>query len=170
MSSFTWIRLRAYQSPSFVIPVAVVTTLRMRAPSLPGPRTPKTMLTCATISTKGSPVPAPPAPTDTSATNLDAQQPILERTTTISPTQDPIQNQIAALAIPPEVAPDYLSKLTPSTPINIPQLSSYLHDHLTMYALKISLLVSLKGLELVFKAHGPAKNILISCLPGITPL
>ena len=131
MSSFTWIRLRAYQSPSSVSPVAVATTSRMRAPSLPGPRTlpAQTMLTCATISTKGSPVPAPPAPTGTSATNLDAQQPILERTTTICPAQDPSQNQIAALAIPPEVVPDYLSKLTPSTPINIPQLSSYLHDH-----------------------------------------
>ena len=127
MSSFTWIRLRAYQSPSFVSPVAVATTSRMRAPSLPGPRTlpAQTMLTCATVSTEGSPVPAPPAPTDTSATNLDAQQPILERTTTICPAQDTSQNQIAALAIPPEVAPDYLSKLTSSTPINIPQLSSY---------------------------------------------
>ena len=63
------------------------------------------------------------------APNLDAQQPILKRTTTICPTRDPSQNQITALAIPHEVAPDYLSKLTPSTPINIPQLSSYLHDH-----------------------------------------
>ena len=131
MSSFTWIRLRAYQSPSFVSHVAVATTSRMRVPSLPGPRTlpAQTMLTCATILTKGSSVPAPPAPTGTSATNLDAQQPILERTTTICPAQDPSQNQIAAIAIPPEVVPDYLSKLTPSTSINIPQLSSYLHDH-----------------------------------------
>ena len=103
----------------------------MHAPSFPGLRTlpAQTIPTCATISTKGSPVPAPPAPTDISATNLDAQQPILERTTTICPTRDPSQNQIAALAIPPEVVPDYLSKLTPSTPINIPQLSSYLHDY-----------------------------------------
>jgi len=87
------------------------------------------MLTYATISTKGSPVPAPPAHTDTSATNLDAQQPTLERTTMIRPTQDPSQSQLAALAIPPEAVPDYLSKLSPSTPIDIPQLSSYLHDH-----------------------------------------
>ena len=131
MSSFTWIRLRAYQSPPFVSPVAVATTLRVLAPSLPGPRTlpAQTMLTYATISTKGSPVPAPPAHTDTSATNLDAQQPTLERTTMIRPTQDPSQSQLAALAIPPEAVPDYLSKLSPSTPIDIPQLSSYLHDH-----------------------------------------
>ena len=74
-------------------------------------------------------MPAPPAPTDTSATNLDAQQPTLERTTMICPTQDPSQSQLAALAIPPEAVPDYLSKLSPSTPFNIPQLSSYLHDH-----------------------------------------
>ena len=47
----------------------------------------------------------------------------------ICPTQDPSQSQLAALAIPPEVVPKYLSKLSPSTPINIPQLSSYLHDH-----------------------------------------
>ena len=131
MSNFTWIRLRVCQSPSFVSPVVVVTTLRMLAPSLPGPRTlpAQTTLTCATISTKGSPVTAPPAPTDTSATNLDAQEPILERTTMICPTQDPSQSQLAALIIPPEVVPKYLSKLSPSTPINIPQLSSYLHDH-----------------------------------------
>ena len=87
------------------------------------------MLTCATISTTGSPVPAPPAPTDTSATNLDAQEPIQERTTMISPTPDPSQSQLAALAIPPEAVPNYLSKLSPSNPINIPQFSSYLHDH-----------------------------------------
>ena len=131
MSNFTWIRLRACQNPSFVSPVAIVTILRMLAPSLPGPRTlpAQTTVTCATISTKGSPVTAPPAPTDTSATNLDAQEPILERTTMICPTQDPSQSQLAALVIPPEVVPKYLSKLSPSTPINIPQLSSYLHDH-----------------------------------------
>ena len=131
MSSFTWIRLRVYQSPSFVNPVAVVITLRMLAPSLPGPRTfpAQTMPTCATISTNGSPVPAPPAPSDTSATNLDAQQPTRARTTMICPTQDPSQSQLVTLAIPPEAVPDYLSKLSPSTPINIPQLSSYLHDH-----------------------------------------
>ena len=130
MSSFTWIRLRDYQSPSFVSPVAVVITLRMLAPSIPGPRTlpAQTMLTCATISTKGSPLPALPASTDTSATNLDAQQSTRARTT-ICPTQDPSQSQLVTLANPPEAVHDYLSKLSPSTPINIPQLSSYLHDH-----------------------------------------
>jgi len=43
--------------------------------------------------------------------------------------QDLSQSQLAALAIVPEAAPDYLSKLSPSTPINIPKRSSYLCDH-----------------------------------------
>ena len=171
MYSFTWIRLRAYQSPSFVSPVAVVTTIQMLAPSLPGPRTlpAQTMLTCATISTKGSLVSAPPAPTDTSAANLDAPEPILERTTKICPIQDPSQSQLAALAIPPEVVPNYLSKLSPSTPIDIPLFPLTCMITLTKPTLTISLLVSLKGLDLVSKVHGPPKNILTSCLPGITP-
>ena len=59
----------------------------------------------------------------------DAQEPIQERTTMISPTPDPSQSQLAALAIPPKAVPNYLSKLSPSTSINIPQFSSYLHDH-----------------------------------------
>ena len=51
MSSFTWIRLWAYQSASFVSHVAVATTLWILVHSLPGPRTlpAQTMLTCATI-------------------------------------------------------------------------------------------------------------------------
>ena len=171
MYSFTWTRLRAYQSPSFVSPVAVVTTLQMLAPSLPGPRTlpAQTMLTCATISTKGSLVPAPPAPTDTSATNLDAPEPIQERTIKICPTQDPSQGQLAALAIPPEVVPNYLSKLSSSTPINIPLLSSYLHDHPDQAHVDNLLTGLTQGFRLGFKVHGPPKNILTSCLPGITP-
>ena len=40
---------------------------------------------------------------------------------------------------------------------------------LTVPTLTISLPVSLKGLELVFKVHGPPKNTLTSCLPEITP-
>ena len=120
MPSFTWIRLRAYQRPSFVSHVPVATTLRIFAHSLPGSRTlpAQTLLTRATISTTGFPVPAPPA--DTSATNLDAQEPILKRIIMISPTPDPSQSQLAALAIPPEAVHNYLSKLSPS---------SYLHDH-----------------------------------------
>jgi len=43
--------------------------------------------------------------------------------------QEPSQSQLAALAILPEAAPYYLSKLSPSMPINIPKLSSYLCDH-----------------------------------------
>ena len=38
---------------------------------------------CYNFNKEGSPVTAPPAPTDTSATNLDAQEPILKRTTMI---------------------------------------------------------------------------------------
>ena len=47
---------------------------------------------CYNFNKEGSPVTAPPAPTDTSATNLDAQEPILKRTTMICPTQDPSQS------------------------------------------------------------------------------
>ena len=47
----------------------------------------------------------------------------------ICTTRDPSQSQLAALAIPPEAIPNYLLRLSPFTPINIPQLSSYLHDH-----------------------------------------
>jgi len=43
--------------------------------------------------------------------------------------QDLSQSQLAALAIRPKAAPDCLSKLSPSTPINIPKLSFYLCDH-----------------------------------------
>ena len=87
------------------------------------------MVTSATTSTKGSPVPALPAPTGTSATNPDVQQPTLERTTSTTPPQDLSQSQLAALAIPPIAVPDYLLKLSPSTPINIPKRSAYLSDH-----------------------------------------
>ena len=70
-----------------------------------------------------------PASTGTNAINLDALQPTQERTTMTCLPQDLSQSQLAALAILPEAAPDYLSKLSPSTPINIPKLSSYLCDH-----------------------------------------
>ena len=170
MPNFTWIRLQACQSPSFVSPVAVVTTLRMLVPSLPGPRTlpAQTTLTCATISTKGSPVTAPPAPTDTSETKLDAQEPILETTTMICPTPDPSQSQLDALAIPPVVVPKYLSKLSPPTPINIPQLSSYLHDHPDRAHVDNLLTGLTQGFRIGFQGPQTPKNILSSCLPGIT--
>ena len=70
-----------------------------------------------------------PASTGTNAINLDALQPTQERTTMTCLPQDLSQSQLAALAILPEAVPDYLSKLSPSTPINIPKLSSYLCDH-----------------------------------------
>ena len=74
-------------------------------------------------------MPALPASTSTNAINLDAPQPTQERTTMTCLPQDLSQSQLAALAILPEAAPNYLSKLFPSTPINIPKLSSYLCDH-----------------------------------------
>ena len=100
-------------------------------PFPPGPRSPRgqTERNYATISTKGSLVLALPASTGTNAINLDALQPTQERTTMTCLPQDLSQSQLAALAILPEAAPDYLSKLSPSTPINIPKLSSYLCDH-----------------------------------------
>ena len=103
----------------------------MHAPSLPGPKILRAQPTViyATTSTKGSPVPVLPATTGTSATNQDVQQHTPERTTTICPPQDLSQSQLAVLAIPPIAVPDYLSRLSPSTPINIPKLSSYINDH-----------------------------------------
>ena len=96
-----------------------------------GPRIPRgqTERNYATISTKGSLVLALPASTGTNAINLDALQPTQERTTMTCLPEDLSQSQLAALAILPEAAPDYLSKLSPSTPINIPKRSSYLCDH-----------------------------------------
>ena len=38
-------------------------------------------------------------------------------------------NHLQALAVPPESTPEYLSHLTPPTPINIPQLAFYLQGY-----------------------------------------
>ena len=87
------------------------------------------MVTSASTSTKGFPAPAPPAPTLTNATSLDALQPTQERTTLTPQALDPPSQRLAAQAIPPEAAVEYLSKLSPTTPIGLSQLALYLHDH-----------------------------------------
>ena len=87
------------------------------------------MVTSASTSTKGSPAPAPPAPTLTNATSPDALQPTQERTTLTPQALDPYSQRLAAQAIPPEATIEYLSKLSPTTPIDLPQLALYLHDH-----------------------------------------
>ena len=87
------------------------------------------MVTSASTSTKGFPAPAPPAPTLTNATSLDALQPTQERTTLTPQALDPPSQRLAAQAIPPEAAIEYLSKLSPNTPIDLSQLALYLHDH-----------------------------------------
>ena len=86
-------------------------------------------MTSASISTKGSPALTPPAPTLTNATSLDALQPTQERTTLTPQALDPPSQRLAAQAIPPEGAIEYLSKLSPTTPIDLSQLALYLHDH-----------------------------------------
>ena len=87
------------------------------------------MVTSASISTKGSPALTPPAPTLTNATSLDALQPTQERTTLTPQALDPPSQRLAAQAIPPKAAIEYLSKLSLTTPIVLPQLALYLHDH-----------------------------------------
>ena len=76
------------------------------------------METSASNLTKGSPVQIPPAPALTNAKTLDTLQPTQERTTLTPRDLDPSQ-RLASQAIPPEA----------TTPINIPQLALYLHDH-----------------------------------------
>ena len=86
------------------------------------------METSALTLTKGSAVPAPPAPALTNAKILDTLQPTQERTTLTPQDLDPSQ-RLASQAISPEAAHEYISNLSPTTPINIPQLALYLHDH-----------------------------------------
>ena len=74
------------------------------------------MVTSASISTKESPALTPPAPTLTNATSLDALQPTQERTTLTPQALDPPNQRLAAQAVPPEAAIEYLSKLSPTTP------------------------------------------------------
>ena len=76
-------------------------------------------MTSASTSTKGFPTPAPPAPTLTNATSLDALQPTQERTTLTPQALHPHSQRLAAQAIPPEAAIEYLSKLSPTTPIGL---------------------------------------------------
>ena len=95
-----------------------------------GPGTPQTGRTSATILTTVAPVPAPHAPTNTDATSQDAIPPTLAKTTPNSPAAERTTlNHLWALAIPPAATPEYLARLSPPTPINIPKLASYLHDH-----------------------------------------
>ena len=74
-------------------------------------------------------MPAPPAPTLTNATSPDALQPTQERTTLTPQALDPYSQRLAAQDIPPKATIEYLSKLSPTTPIDLPQLALYLHDH-----------------------------------------
>ncbi|XP_068761005.1 uncharacterized protein [Montipora capricornis] len=87
------------------------------------------MVTCASTSTKGFPAPTPPAPTLTNATRPDALQPTQERTTLTPQALDPPSQRLAAQAIPAKATIEYLSKLSPTTPMDLPQLALYLHDH-----------------------------------------
>ena len=86
--------------------------------------------TLTTTLTKAEPKLAPHALTNTGVTSPDAQQPTLGKTTLNSPaTERTDQNRLQALAILPEDTPNYLSQLTPPTPIDIDRLASYLQGH-----------------------------------------
>ena len=87
------------------------------------------VVTPASTSTKGFPAPAPPAPTLTNATSLDALQPTQERTTLTPQALDPPSQRLATQAISPEASIEYVSKLSPTTPIDLPKLAFYLPDH-----------------------------------------
>ena len=95
-----------------------------------GPGMPLPNPTCATTLTKADPVLAPHALTNTGVTSRDAQQLTLGKITLNSPaTERTDLNRLQALAIPPEDTPNYLSQLTPPTPIDINKFASYLQGH-----------------------------------------
>ena len=116
------------------------------------------MVTCASTSTKGFPAPTLPAPTLTNATSLDALQPTKERTTLTPQALDPPSQRLAAQAIPAEATFEYLSKLSPTTPIDLPQLALYLHDHPDW----ASVAAVLTGLSQGFKIGFQGPRVLIS--------
>ena len=64
-----------------------------------------------------------------SKTSPNALQPTQERTTLTPQALDPPSQRLAAQAIPAEATIEYLSKLSPTTPTDLPQLALYLHDH-----------------------------------------
>ena len=97
---------------------------------LVGPGMPLPNLTCATTLTKADPALAPHALTNTGVTTRDAQQLTLGKITLNSPaTERTDLNRLQALALPPEDTPNYLSQLTPPTPIDINKFASYLQGH-----------------------------------------
>ena len=97
---------------------------------LVGPGMPLPNLTCATTLTKAGPGLAPHALTNTGVTTWDAQQLTLGKITLNSPaTERTDLNRLQALALPPEDTPNYLSHLTPPTPIDINKFASYLQGH-----------------------------------------
>ncbi|KAL9977320.1 hypothetical protein ACROYT_G014710 [Oculina patagonica] len=96
----------------------------------PGQGMPPPSLTCASTLTMADPVPAPHALSSIDATTLDAMPLTQARNTQNSPaTEKTALSHLQALAVPPGATPEYLSQLSPPTPINIPKLASYLHDH-----------------------------------------
>jgi len=96
-----------------------------------GQGTPQNSWISASISTTIAPLPAPHAPTSTDANSQDVVPPTLAKTTPNSPAAERTAlNHLRTLAIPPPATPEYLARLSPPAPINIPKLASYLHDHL----------------------------------------
>lgn len=129
-SSYTWIHSQAFKHRA-ADPAAVPITMLTLALCLPlGQGVPPPSLTCASTLTMADPVPAPHALSSIDATNLDAMQLTQARNTQNSPaTEKTALSHLQALVVPPGATPEYLSQLSPPTPINIPKLASYLHDH-----------------------------------------
>ena len=72
--------------------------------------------------------------------------------TNYCPPQDTSQNHLEDLAIPPDQAvPEYFSKLSPSTPINIPLFAAHLHDHPDLECIDNLLTALSKGFRIGFQ-------------------
>ena len=115
-----------YRQPSLASHLTkTITTAITNGLGMPPPQQ-----TCASTLTRAGPVHAPPAPTNTDATSQDVLQPTQTKSILSSPaTERKGLNHLQALAVPPESTPEYLSHLTPPTPINIPQLAFYLQGY-----------------------------------------
>lgn len=127
------------------------------------------METSASNLTKGSPVQIPPAPALTNAKTLDTLQPTQERTTLTPRDLDPSQ-RLASQAIPPEAAHEYISNLSPTTPINIPQLALYLHDHPDRASVDAVLIGLFQGFKLVSSVFRFLRNTPTSFPLGKIPI
>ena len=123
-------------------------------------------MTSASTSTEEFPAPAPPAPTLTNATSLDAMKPTHERTTLTPQALDPPSQRLAAQAIHPK--PQLNTFLSCPIPplLTFPNLPFICMITLTVHPLMLSLLASPRVLKLVSRVLGFLRNTPTSFLPG----